>query len=187
DQLPQSSNAAPSVPPAPKGAAPTTSILVPGGTSVSVSLTEAISSGSANVGDHIPIIVTKEVDLNGMVVVPKGANGQATVAQVERSGSNGHGGKLALTMDWIFSADGGKVQLSDVNHANTGDGDTKGAASTATILTWALLGPVGLFAHNFVHGKDVTVDTSRVFTAFVDHDVHVQASQKAAAPDGFDK
>jgi hypothetical protein len=32
--------------------------------------------------------------------------------------------------------------------------------------------------HNFVRGKDVTIEKDNVFTAFVDHDVLVQATKK---------
>jgi hypothetical protein len=163
-----------------------TIVLLPGGTTVSVSLTTPISSNSANVGDTVPITVDKEVDVAGFVVIPKGANGLATVTMADRAGGNGHGGKLGLQMNWVYSADHGKVLLSDVNNAAGDDTDKKGAASTATILSYVFLGPLGLFAHNFVHGKDVTIPTTQVFKVFVDHDVHIQATDKAEAAAGFD-
>jgi hypothetical protein len=163
-----------------------TMTLLSGGTNVNVSLIEPISSHSANVGDIVAIAVDQEVDASGFVVISKGSNGEATVTLVDRSGGNGHGGKLGLEMNWVYSADSGKVLLSTVNHASGDDTDQKGAASTATILSYVLLGPLGLFAHNFVHGKDVTIQTTQVFKVFVDHDVHIQATTKAQAPTGFD-
>ena len=169
----------------PPGLPPTVELL-PGGTTVDVSVSEQVSSVSANVGDLVPIVVDKEVDEGGYIVIPKGANGEATVTLVDRAGGNGHGGKLGMTMNWVYSADHGKVLLSDVNHATGAGSDQKGAASTATILTYVLLGPLGLFAHNFVRGKDVTVEPSKMFAVFVDHDVHVDATQKAVAGAGFD-
>lgn len=164
-----------------------TTIVLPGGTTVDVSLSEKVSSANANVGDTVPTVVDREVDAMGFVAIPKGANGQATITQVDHAGGNGHGGKLALTIDWCYSADGGKILLSTINHSAGGEEmDKKGAASTATILSYALLGPLGLFAHNFVHGKDVTIDSTQTFKVFVDHDVHVKAVQKVVAPAGFD-
>ncbi len=51
-----------------------------------------------------------------------------------------------------------------------------------------MLGPLGLFAHNFVRGRDMTIDTKQVFKVFVDHDVHVVTTAKATNPDkGFAK
>jgi hypothetical protein len=152
---------------------------------VSVALTEPISSATANVDDQVGIVVKKEVDIDGMVVIPAGANGHATVTSVEHAGSNGSGGKLSMSVDWVYSIDGGKIQLSTTNHASE-NGDQKGAASTATLLSWALLGPLGFFAHNFVRGKDVTIGTNKTFIVFVDHDVHVQSSQHAGATPDFD-
>lgn len=168
----------------PASAIPQT-ILVPGGTTVSVGLTEPISSATANLNDQVAIVVKKEVDVGGWLVIPAGANGHATVTSVEHSAGNGSGGKLAMSIDWVYSADGGRVQLSTTNHASE-SGDTKGAASTATILSYVLLGPLGFFAHNFVHGRDVTIGTDKAFTVFVDHDVHVAATQKAGQGQGFD-
>lgn len=171
--------AAPSSPTAPD------TVVVPGGTTVAIALSEPVSSATAKVDDQVAIVVKKEVDVGGLVVIPAGANGHATVTSVQGAGSNGSGGKLAMSVDWVYSVDGGKIQLSQTNHASE-NGDNKGAASTATLLSWALLGPLGFFAHNFVRGHDVTIGTDKTFTVFVDHDVHVQSAQRAGAGQGFD-
>lgn len=181
-QAVQTSAIAPS--PAPVPARPTR-VVVPGGTTVDVSLTEPISSATANANDQVAIVVKRPVIVNGWIVIPAGANGHATVTSVEHAGSNGSGGKITMSVDWVYSADGGMLQLSTTNHASE-SGDTKGAASTATLISWALLGPVGFFAHNFVRGKDVTIGTDKTFTVFVDHAVHVTASQRAQVA-GYDQ
>ncbi|HEX4012759.1 MAG TPA: hypothetical protein VHX17_02580 [Candidatus Cybelea sp.] len=161
-------------------------VLVPGGTTVVVSLTEPISSATANVNDQVAIVVKKPVVVNGWIVVPAGANGHATVTQVTHAGSNGSGGKISMSVDWVYSSDGGMLALSTTNHASE-SGDTKGAASTATLLSWVLLGPVGFFAHNFVRGRDVTIGTDKTFTVFVDHDAHVRTNQRAGQGQEFDQ
>jgi hypothetical protein len=197
--LPATLQGAPSPPPAatspgasasPAATAPpapgSQTILLPGGTNVAISLSEPISSGNAKVGDQFAIVVKKEVDAGGWIVIPAGAAGHATITSAEGASTNGSGGKLALSVDWVYSEDGGKVALSPTNHASE-NGDNKGAASTATLLSWALLGPLGFFAHNFVRGHDVTIGTDKTFVVFVDHDVHVQTAVKANAGPGFDK
>jgi len=148
--------------------------LLPGGTTVTVSLEEPLSSSTAEVDDQIAIVVKKPVIVNGYLFIAQGANGHATVTSAQHSGGNGSGGKLAMTIDWVYAVDGGKIKLSQTNHSSE-NGDTKGASSTATIATYLLLGPLGLFAHNFVHGRDVTIPTKQNFTVFVDHDVHLVA------------
>jgi len=174
---------------APAAAAPATvpqQVLVPGGTTVVVSLTESISSATANVNDQVAIVVKKPVVVNGWLIVPEGANGHATVTAVQHAGGNGSGGKITMSVDWVYSVDGGMIQLSTTNHASE-SGDSKGAASTATLVSWILLGPVGFFAHNFVRGRDVTIGTDKTFTVFVDHDVHVKAAQRAGQAQAFDQ
>ena len=54
-------------------------------------------------------------------------------------------------MDWVSAP---IMQfLVRVNHAAGDDTDKKGAALTATHCCTIPLGPLGLFAHNFVHGN----------------------------------
>ena len=98
---------------------------------------------------------------------------------MEHAGSNGHGGKLVVTMDWVFATDGSKIALSNASQSGS-SGDKKGAASTAAIAGYVLLGPLGLFAHNFVHGKDVTIGTDKTFNMFTDHNVEVNQIHSAA-------
>jgi hypothetical protein len=182
--LPAATQAPMMRPSAPPGGA---LITVPGGTIVEVSLVEPISSATAQVGDQVAVRVTKEVDIGGWLVIPEGSPGHATVTMVDRAGSNGHGGQLGISIDWVFSEDGGRIALSPTSHASE-NGQQKGAASTATILSYVFLGPIGLFAHNFVRGRDVTLDTNKVFTVFVDHDVVVGTAAKATNPNaGFDR
>lgn len=182
-QTPPSSPPAPAHSPWPGG---TEKVLVPGGTTVVVALTEPISSATATANDQVAIVVKKPVAVDGWVVIPAGSNGHATVTQVTHASGNGSGGKISMTVDWVYSSDGGMLQLSTTNHASE-SGDAKGAASTATLLSWVLLGPVGFFAHNFVRGRDVTIGTDKTFTVFVDHDAHVKTSQRAGQSQGFDQ
>jgi len=86
------------------------------------------------------------------------------------------GGKLAMTIDWVYAVDGGKIKLRRPTMPAK-LGTPKGASSTATIATYLLLGPLGLFAHNFVHGRDVTITPKQTFVVFVDHDVHLVAQR----------
>jgi hypothetical protein len=179
----------PSASPALAGAPPrggAKKVLVPGGTTVVVSLTEPISSATANVNEQVGIVVNKPVVVNGWVVVPAGAHGHATVTGVAHAAGNGSGGKINMSVDWVYSSDGGMLQLSATSHASE-NGDTKGAASTATLLSSVLLGPVGFFAHNFVRGRDVTIGTDKTFTVFVDRDTRVKTSRRAGRAQVFDQ
>ncbi|HYZ16502.1 MAG TPA: hypothetical protein VE591_08880 [Candidatus Acidoferrum sp.] len=155
---------------------------VPDGTPVRVALTDEVASNTAHVGDRFQFRALDDVAVDGWVVIPRGSLGEGEVTQAEPAGSNGHPGKLKLQFDWIYGADNLKIRLSDVPNANHGDGQ-KGAASAATIASTVLLGPIGLFAHNFVHGENATVTPDRAIPVYVAQTVHVRPNYRLS--DGF--
>jgi hypothetical protein len=159
-----------------------TRVAIPGGTPITIRLAQKLDSGMANVGDTFAFTVDRDVVVNGWVVIPKGATGIGEVVSVDRAGGSGHPGSLGLKFDYVYAADGEKVLLGSAPTAEKGEA-SKGAASTATIVGYATLGLGGLFAHNFVKGHNLVLDSSRTFTTFVDHTVHVIATQRAEATD----
>jgi hypothetical protein len=125
-------------------------VVVPGGTTVVVALAKPISSATANVNDEVGVVVKKDVDVNGWVVIPAGATGLATVTAVQHAGGGGNGGKLTMSVDWVSRADGGTIAVSPTSH---------------------------LF-DDVNRSRDVTIGTDENFTVFVDHSVHLRATQK---------
>jgi hypothetical protein len=187
--LPVAANPPPVASPAPAAspatlASPTT-LLLPAGTSVAVSFVQSVSSDSNTEGSQQAVEVTKEVDIDGMMVIAKGAQGQATLTKVLHSGGNGSGGKVQFNVDWVYSVDGGKVALSAVDNT-TPNADRKGEASTLGILGYATFGLLGLFGHNLAHGNAAVIKPETVFTVFVDQSVHVASTSPATAAPGFD-
>ena len=186
--LPAGAATEPATPSAAESPTPSSSPViesVKGGTPVDVSLTENVSSRDVSQGTAVPVTVVRNVDLDGMVVIPKGATGQATLTKVEGAGGNGSGGKIEFVVNWVYSEDGGKVELSD--NANASDNaDRKGEASTYAIAGYLTFGLLGLFSHNMAHGKDAVISKDKVFHVFVDHDVHITTSQTDATAAGFD-
>lgn len=165
-------------------ATPIPTVTVPGGTAMTVNLVDKVSSHTANVGDTFAIVATQDVVVDGWLVVAKGASGQGEVVSVERAGSNGHAGNIGLQMDWIFATDGEKLKLTSQKDTQEGQGKA-GAASTVTVASYLLLGLPGLFAHNFVKGRDIDIDSSKTFPAYVQDTVHVAATQQATVEPGF--
>jgi hypothetical protein len=159
-------------------------ITVPGGTPVMVALTDKISSGTAKVGDSFGLKAAKDVVIDGYVVIAKDAGGQGEVLAVERAGSHGHAGSLGVQINWVYAVSGEKVRLSSNRKTNEGE-NKSGVSSTMTILSWALLGPVGLFTHNWVKGHELEIDSTRPLQAFVDNTVHVTSSKPGDGDSGF--
>ena len=69
------------------------------GTAIHFAAATPISSSSAKVGDTFAIIASDELDIDGRVIVEKGAKGQGMIAMVEGAVSNGHAAKLGLQYD----------------------------------------------------------------------------------------
>jgi hypothetical protein len=157
-------------------------VPVPDGTPVRIALTDQVASNTAHAGDRFQFRSLDDVVVDGWVVIPRGSLGEGEVTQAEPAGSNGHPGKLKLQFDWIYGADNLKIRLSDVPDANRGDG-AKGAASAATIASTVLLGPIGLFAHNFVHGENAIVTPDRAIPVYVAQTVHVRPNYRLS--DGY--
>jgi hypothetical protein len=162
-----------------------TRVTVPGGTPITIHLTSEISSSSAHEGDKFSFSVVDDVRTKGWLVIPAGSQGVGEVTSVENAGGNGHSGKLNLQFDYVYAADGEKIRVTQTANATEGE-QKKGAASTATIATYALLGPVGLFAHNWVKGREASISPKTSFSLFVDKTVHVEAVDHTGKSDEDD-
>jgi hypothetical protein len=162
-------------------------IVVPGGTAITVLVVNPISSSTAKVGDTFAIESQSDVVVDGWVAISKGAPGEGTIMSVDHAGSHGHPGSLGIEMNWIYAADGEKIRLTSQNVNEEGESKA-GVSSTVTIISWATLGLAGLFAHNFVKGRDVTVDNTHPLKAYVDDSVYIVAHARGSdAGSGFAK
>jgi len=138
--------------------------IVPG-TPLKVHVVGSLSSASATVGQTFGIVAAEPMTVQGLVVVSSGATGQGHVVAVTPSGKNGKGGSLSVALDWIPAVDGQQLPLAATPQSTAGANKT-GTANSATVVATLVFGPVGLFAHNFVKGKDVVVKPDFVFPAY---------------------
>jgi PEGA domain len=160
----------PSIPPSPN--------TLLDGTVVKLRLAETISSSNAKVGQQVPFEVTEDVMLQGVTVLPKGAQALASVTDANPKKSMGRGGKLNVNVDSARLADGEKVQLRAVQD-NKGGGHV-GAMTGAMVATSIVFFPAApLFL--FIHGKDVTIPKGTEVTAFVEGDMKLDMSKFAPA------
>lgn len=154
--------------------------LVPAGTMVPVHLVGSISSGSAKPDETFQIQVAEDVVVNDMIVIRQGSGGQGHIVEASGAGGSGRSGSIALAFDYVFSADGGRIRLSQATQKQAEE-DRKGASSTATIIGFATFGIGGLFGHNLAHGRQKTIDPKTVISSFVADNVHVDATERATA------
>jgi len=176
--------AAPSSVPTESTSADLAPVAVMGGTPIKIALLQQIASNTAHAGDIVRFKSIDTVTSDGWIIVDKGALGEAEVLSAEGAGGNGHPGKMQLQFNWIYGADGLKLKLSDAAETSNGEA-SKGAASTASIASYLVLGPLGLFAHNFVHGKDIIIKPDQKIQVYVAQTVHVTPKTRVTTKDGF--
>ncbi len=147
------------------------------GTAVKMRLAETISSSNAKVGQQVPFEVTDDVVVQGVTVLPKGAQALASVTDASPKKSMGRGGKLDVNVDSARLADGEKVQLRAVQD-NKGGGHTAvmTGAMVATAIVFFPAAPLFLF----IHGKDITIPKGTEVTAFVQGDMRLDMAKFTA-------
>jgi hypothetical protein len=149
------------------------------GTTVKLRLGENISSETSKTGDQVPFEVTEEVVVDGVTVIPKGAQAIATITNAEPKRRMGRGGKLDVNVDSVRLADGEKAQLRAVK--DTSGGGHVGAMTGAMVATSIVFFPAApLFL--FMHGKSVDIAKGTEVTAFVQGDMKLDMAKFAAQP-----
>jgi len=166
----------------PTTAAPAARVPLPNtlmdGTAVKLRIAENLSSATAKTGQSVPFEVTEDVQVNGVVVLAKGAQALATVTDATPKKRMGRGGKLDVNIDYARLVDGDKVQLR-AQQDNKGGGHV-GAMTGAMVATGIVFFPAApLFL--FMHGKDIDIPKGTEITAFVEGDMKLDMSKFSAS------
>src|SRR5579864_6293969 len=155
-----------------KTPAAATSISTPGlagfgiedGTPVKLRLTRNLSSASDKKGDTVDFEVIEDLNVSGVLVIPRGSTAWATITEAQPKRRMGRGGKLDVNIDTVRLKDGEKVGLRAVRE-NKGGGHV-GAMTGAMVATGIVFFPAApLFL--FMHGKDINIPKGTEITAYV--------------------
>ena len=150
------------------------------GTPIKLRLRENVSSANARTGQEVPFETVDEVQVGGVVVLPKGSTAIAVVTEAESKRSMGRAGKLNMAISYARLKDGGKVALRAVSEQK--GGSHTGAMAGAMVATSLIVWPAAPF-FLFMKGKDITIPQGTEITAFVDGDMHLDMA-KFGAPEG---
>ena len=134
------------------------------GTPIHLKLGKTISSATAHVGDVVDLKVVEEITVDGLLVIPEGAVAIGLVMDAEPKKRMGHGGKLALSINFVRLKDDEKAAVRSFQE-NTGSSNSTGA-----VLPLA-------------SGKDVVFTQGTEFTAYVDGDMQLKKQAFQAARD----
>jgi hypothetical protein len=176
-----------SVVPAVAGASIATSVIpslntLQSGTAIKLRLAENVTSATAKAGQQVAFEAVEETNVQGVVVIAKGAQALATVTSAEPRRSMGRAGKLDVNIDSVRMLDGEKAALSATQNAK-GGGHT-GAMTAGMVGTAIVFFPAAPLLL-FIHGKDITIPKGTEITAFVSGDMKLDMAKfSALSPTG---
>jgi hypothetical protein len=134
------------------------------GTPVKLRLTRNLSSASEKKGDTVDFEVVEDLNVSGVLVIPRGSTAWATITEAQPKRRMARGGKLDVNIDTVRLKDGEKVALRAVKE-NKGGGHV-GAMTGAMVATGIVFFPAApLFL--FMHGKDINIPKGTEITAYI--------------------
>ena len=134
------------------------------GTPVHLKLGKTISTASAHVGDVVELHAPVEVVVDGVTVVPIGATATGIVTEVEPKKRLGRGGKLALSINFLWLGNNEKATVRSFQETSESSSLAGAGVSQG-------------------HGKDIVFAEGSDFTAYVDGDVHLKRETFLAVKD----
>lgn len=135
---------------------PVSQIVIPAHTEMLLRLDEEVGSERARVGQPVAVSVARDVVVDGIVAIPRGAAGIGAVTYRTGKGAFGKSGKIDIELRSIDVA-GRMVPVVGRYHA-AGDGRT--GETLGTILVG------GVVAGAFITGRHAIFEEGREFTAF---------------------
>jgi hypothetical protein len=146
------------------------------GTPVRLRLKQTISSAHAVVDDRIYFEAVDETKLNGIVVIPRGSLGVATVTEAQTKRRLGRGGKLNINIDFVRLGNGDQCPLRARRDSDPSNhyGREVGETVAATLVFWPAA-PLFLLQH----GKDVKIAEGTEITAYIASDIALETKDGA--------
>jgi len=141
------------------------SVAVPSGTVVRVSLLETISPSSVSVGDMVKGELTRDVVVGNVLVAPKGSVVEGTVSSVSKPRSFGRPAEVRFAFEELIPPSRQAVPLSVGEAANEAAKAEKAqiAAVGGSLAGAILLGPLGLAGGFLVRGDVKEIPAGSIF------------------------
>lgn len=128
-------------------------VVLPADTVFRISLNEDVGSKTNAAGDTIHFTVQEDVRQDGVLVLPRGAQGSGVVTKVTRPRMFGRSGEIEIAFNQVFSID--EEVIPTVLGAESRERLKMEAAAIGASAVGALaLGPVGLVGGLFVKGRE---------------------------------
>jgi len=149
---------------------------LPEGTKVRLRSDQMISSSTAQAGQRISFTVAEDVEVDGNVIIERGAQATGTITKADHKKSFGRSGKLDFNMEYVKAANGEKIPLRANSQKAKGNG--KAGVTTTLVVASAIWFPPALVGGFFIKGSEVGINPGQQFDCFTDGDF--QFSKKSA-------
>lgn len=133
------------------------------GTPVVLRLEKSIDSELANVGDPVDLVIARDVEIKGVVVIRQGTKGLGEVVSVEKKGAIGKPGKIMIAVKSTTAVDGTKVPL---RATLSREGKSKETAALAVGILICILGLL-------IKGESAEIPAGTEIKAYVDLSVDI--------------
>ena len=87
-------------------------VTLRGGTPIPMQLSTTVNSKNVTVGQVIDFRVTRDIQADGVTVIPAGSIAKAQVVRAKKNGILGKEGELQLSINSVIAVDGTQVMLS---------------------------------------------------------------------------
>ena len=138
--------------------------LLPTGTPVRLMVLKEINSRTARAGDRFKLRVDEPIYINGAPVIPVGATAWGEIANVEKNGAVGKGGRLGAKLLYL-DLPAGHIPLRG-DYADRGEGN--GAGVVLAVVGFGILGLL-------TGGDSARLKAGDTFTGYVDGPLLSQA------------
>lgn len=129
---------------------------------IKIKMLTPVGSKSSRTGDVFSYQAAQDVFLNGVLVVPQGAQGTGRVLKVEEAKNFGRDGELQLNFELLEAVDGSVIPTLLGDKAKE-ENKSLATAAGASLAGMVILGPVGIVGGAFVHGKDINIPAGTEF------------------------
>lgn len=126
---------------------------------------EKIGPGKSRKGDSVNIDLLEDFTIDNYLIAPKGSRIVAEVAEVKRPGAFGRKGEVKVALKYLQVLGPEEVKVNFVDPGTLGKGGEKNVAAAAgtSIVSTAILGPVGLLAGLLIRGDSLDVKEGTQF------------------------
>ncbi len=151
---------------------------LPAESSLAMTPTAEVSTKKLKAGDRVDLVTVGDVMHNGVVVIPAGSIGYATVVEAAGRAAFGRGGQMKMKFEEVRLADGRVIGLTGVHTETGARQDTQTAANlgqtgAALAGSFGAVGAlVGLFSRAAITGRSAVIKPGAKLKAFTAQTVY---------------